>query len=471
MRRWATWGGWVLLWLGCNANDSTRSLSPDPDPAPLEHRFEAPDGGALHPARDAGAPVTDAGAVDAGQPPDAGVADAGAPVRPDAGLWVPDAGSITGTPGPWPTDAVKNYSVDYGIGPVQSVGIDEAHNLWLLDGARIGVLRPGTSQPVWTSHVGQASQPFGAGALAGGSTVICGGSPGRAYVGYWTYDLPVPYRQDPSDPEYLKGDLDAVRLHVDGSVSLEAHLGETTDSSGYKHLGLRNTNDFHYDEDRSVLVCQRVMRGPHAGELYIGTNHGVTRIQGLVYNSHRHPVWDVNGSLRIGYSYGLGIARNGDVLIANEWKIGIVPPPAALRDWDNHSVAPYRINTYVHSLNALEEMDYWRGFEQTVDGTYYLGSQRYGLWSFQLPASGSPQSYSKVAGLPTDRISALAATEDGSLFVGTEDQGLLRLDPQKQLAPVAVSGARVRQLVYDPSVSPSILLVLTEAGLTVLRGP
>jgi hypothetical protein len=34
-----------------------------------------------------------------------------------------------------------------------------------------------------------------------------------------------------------------------------------------------------------------------------------------------------------------------------------------------------------------------------------------------------------------------------------------------------MSGQRVLQLVYEPTVTPSMLLVLTDLGLTVLRGP
>ncbi|SSC73518.1 unnamed protein product [Ciceribacter sp. T2.26MG-112.2] len=34
-----------------------------------------------------------------------------------------------------------------------------------------------------------------------------------------------------------------------------------------------------------------------------------------------------------------------------------------------------------------------------------------------------------------------------------------------------VSGQRVLQMVYEPTVTPSMLLVLTDKGLKVLRGP
>ena len=99
--------------------------------------------------------------------------------------------------GPWatrapgPQDAVKSYTAAYALGSrLQSVGVDEGYNIWLLDGDAIGVLRPGDTQPTWTSGVGQAARGFGTGReLAMGSTVICGGAAGRAYVGY-AHDAP-----------------------------------------------------------------------------------------------------------------------------------------------------------------------------------------------------------------------------------------------------------------------------------------
>src|SRR4029079_17839842 len=104
----------------------------------------------------------------------------------------------------------KNYSSAYGIGSAQSMSVDDAYNLWLLDGDRIGVLRPGEAAPRWFSGIGHASQPFGDSGLALGSTRICGGSAGRAYVGYRWYDaddLHPAKKELTTDPEYLKGDV------------------------------------------------------------------------------------------------------------------------------------------------------------------------------------------------------------------------------------------------------------------------
>jgi hypothetical protein len=403
--------------------------------------------------------------------------------------------------GPWPVEAVLDYTQRFGTGTPQSVGIDEGLNLWLLEGDRIGVLRPGDAAPAWTSGVGQARLPFGRDSLAIGSTVICGGEAGRAYVGYRAAEMQRAegisqrtYIPGPGDAyytpgryaEYQKGDLDAVRLQPDGKVLLEEHIWRTTGASNAgKQIGIHNTNDFHYEEDRSILNCARVTRGPRRGDLYVTTNHGVTRIQGLTYNSHRHPGWYLvttnpdgtkASSLQCPPMYGLGIASNGDVLVANEQMAGVLVPSARLEDWDRENTwegpTPWTFKGFNEALNGQAEDDLWRAFEQTASGRYYLGSAEFGVWAMT-PRSRSAGNWSKLAGLPSDRILSLKATDDGALYIGTNGAGLWRLEPDgRTLAPVGeVAGQRVLQLVYEPTVTPSMLLVLTDRGLVVLRGP
>jgi hypothetical protein len=398
---------------------------------------------------------------------------------------------------------VKDYTAAYALGTgVQSVGVDEGYNLWLLRGDEIGVLRPGDARPTWTRGVGQASQGFGPDKLATGSTVICGGKAGRAYVGYsatWLPrgcdEKPRGYIGAPGDPCYTperykkfqEGDMDAVTLGEDGRVTLEEHLWRSVGTSGGKvPMGIRNTNDFHFDEDRTVVSCTRVMRGPLAGDLFIGTNHGVTRIQGLVYNSHRHPGWyyyppgvvpnQWNGSLMTDGDHAVGIGQNGDVLIANRYMVGAIAPSLPLADWDTEHTfegpSPWRFKTFNAQLSSLDVEDEWAAIAQTTDGTYWVGSKLYGLWRTDR-AVRTTAVYTKATQLPTDRVSALAATDDGALYVGTDGAGLWRLEADRTtLAAVpGVKGRRVLQLVYDPTLTPSMLYVLTEAGLTVLRGP
>ncbi len=377
--------------------------------------------------------------------------------------------------GPWPEDAVKNYSKAFGIGAVRGIAIDGGHNLWLLDGAKLGVLRPGDEKPTWTSGVGQAGRGYA-------STVICGGKAGHAYVGYWSSDSNGSTgKQDHAlkRTEWSPGDADYVQLDPDGKVSLT------------EHINLFNTNDHKYNENVAVYSCVRVMRGPFAGEVYLGGNHGATRVrdqgcetvrdpvqQGFAtcYNEHRHAVWDVNGSLRIGYIYALGISNAGDLLMGNEWKVSMLTPTKdpELAEWDDFAKTPWRLDTYVRELNSLSEFDFWRSVTQAKDGTYYWGSLRYGLWEMKLTARPNSEKYDPTftrLDAPSGEILALAGTDDGSVFVGTGGRGLYRMTPDKQLVPVKeVSGSTVKQLLYDPTVSPSMLWVLTNAGVWVLRG-
>lgn len=391
-------------------------------------------------------------------------------------------------PDPWPREAVVNYTQQFGVGKPQGVAVDDAFNIWLLDGNRIGVLKPGASQPVWASDIGQAGRGFS-------STVICGGAAGRAYVGYYSSDEVPPYHESYNDPSYGDGDLDAVKLTAEGTIALEEHVHRNFRRNREKgdgslmweppvNVGIRNSNTWQYDEDRAVLSCVKVMRGRDKGEVYIGTNHGVTRIRGLNYNSHRHTIWmekvqNPDGSVkevqRAGYNYGLGIAQNGDVLIANDWQFGIVTANAdlGLWDWMDKQANVMKVeSSFLPEVNTQAEFDYWRGFQQTRDGRYYLASRSYGLWEMNVISAGNPyQKGTAIQGLPTQTLSALAATDDGSLFIGTNGEGLWRMDAQKTLTRVAeVEGQRVKQLIYDPNATPAMLYVLTDSGLTVLRG-
>ncbi|RJS21733.1 hypothetical protein DRW03_15400 [Corallococcus sp. H22C18031201] len=446
-------------------------------------------------------PTTD---PDAGEPPDAGLPDAGEP--PDAGP-LPDAGEPpdAGPPpvdpaGPWPQDPVLNYTDRYGLDHVQSLTVDAAHNIWLLAGSRIGMLSADTKKVVWTQNVGQAGKGYT-------STVICGGAAGQAYVGYRAGDdIPGGNRiasegepgYDPANWNYYQqGDMDVVQWDaLQGAVTLQEHLYQSMGSSrptGNAPLGIHNSNDYHYDEDRSIYSCARVMRGPYAGEVYIGTNHGVTRIRGLTYSSHRHPVFwvkkdDGSWSQRTGLTYGLGIGQDGAVLIGNDWKIGIIVPNPDMALWHfEDKGAFYTLNTFVEPVNGGDDtyrsgevpFAFWRAFEQTKDGAYYVGSHTEGL--FRLDTQRRQQSNgaytlkvqatTRVEDLGSRSINALAATDDGSLFVGTDGDGLWRIKPDRTLEKVSgVKGGGIQQLLYDPTVTPSMLFVRVNSKVYVLRG-
>src|SRR5690606_17823066 len=177
-------------------------------------------------------------------------------------------GAITEGPGPWSTDPLTNLSAAFNLGAPQSVGLDEAMNLWLLHGDRIGVLTPGSTEPTWVSGIGQASQGFSADALAMGSTVICGGAPGRAHVGYWNYELGNLEIRGRADSGcwtvrcvvFEMGGMDALGRSVDASIGLAYHRWRSVGTSGrVKFLfARRNTHAWIYDDDPWVLTCLRI---------------------------------------------------------------------------------------------------------------------------------------------------------------------------------------------------------------------
>ncbi|MDQ3262118.1 MAG: hypothetical protein M3Y59_00440 [Myxococcota bacterium] len=505
MTRWILLGTLVaaLTWIGCTKPQENVCQGSDCD--------QRADGGFIIP------PPSDGG-TDAGEDTDGGTdagddggSDAGDDGGTDGGCCTD--GGVDGGPtepvGPrseWPTDEVKNYSTAYSITRgVRSVGVDDGHNIWLLEWDRIGVLTSEKKSVTWVSGIGQLSS----GELAFGTTVVCGGAPGKAYVGYLTDDN-AGQRSDPNDPEFQKGDVDLVQLNEDGSISLQVHLNKTTSTAGYE-IGIRNTNDWHFDEDKSVFSCVKAYKGNSAGEVFIGTNHGVTRIKGDVYNSHIHPVWSETvcndlgtncfQSQRAGYTFALGVAQNGDVLIGNDWMIGRAIPTPDLQYWDRHvckegqvctkdQLTPFRFVTHVEEVNSLQEFDYWRGIAETTEETtwngkraryMYLGNQRpenatnpYGLYRMLVTERADHHVMEIVETVKLDfphMVSGLAATDDGSLFVGTYGDGLYRVAPDKSISKVSsVTGGTVRQIVYDPSATPSMLLVLTDSALWVLRG-
>ncbi len=488
-----------LVTLGASCGDDVEQPPPleeEPQPplVPPDENPPRPPGGKPDGKPDSGTP--DAGTPDSGTP-DAGTPDAG---TSDGGTEpTPAGGTNPGGPGPWPTDAVLNYSATYGVGAPQSVGVDDAYNIWLLKGDQIGVLRPGDTQPTWTRGVGQAAGGFSVQGKAMASSVICGGAAGRAYVGYITYALPNPEIADPSNPEYQKGDMDLVQVNADGTVSLETHLGRTTSNSGHNALGIRNTNNWWYDEDRGVLACTKVMRGMNRGDVFIGTNHGVTRIRGDMYNSHIHPIWYYrNGgwdptcgaqgsgcSQRAGETYAVSISKRGEVLIGNDWMLGIAIPTPNLADWDRSNLTPFQMASHVPELNSMEAFDYWRGFAHMGPGPsmrignqdrqteiYYLGSKDFGLWKLTAARRVDSNRYDPFfarVNAPSNNVTALQDTDSGVIFVGT-GAGLYRMDAAESFTHVPQVPGAVKQLVYDPTVTPSMLYVLTSNGLWVLRG-
>ncbi len=379
---------------------------------------------------------------DAGTPaPDAGtVVDSGTPV-PDAGAPVPDAG----TP---PANGLRWYGSAEGVPWARSVSADEAGVIWAVHDTGILTLAPGQSR--FTSHTGVGQLTLG-----DWPYTVCGGEGNRAYVGYVSPEsLPV---TGGTPEQRLRGDLDRLVLNANGTVSVE------------KHYQLVNTNDAAFDEVRTVVGCvrQNARSSPYYGELYVGSNHAVTRIRGDDIADHRHVVFaKPNGTLVIGYNWAVALEPGGALFFANEYKLGILQPTPALLDWLSFQVNPYSLDTYVDLLGPLEDPDRWHAAAVTPDGKHWLGSWGKGL----LWMTPSPRAYQRVLDAPDSQINALAAEADNSVWVATQTAGLWRYGNGTWTA-LPLPAKKVLGLFLDTRTSPRTLYIATDRGIGVYQGP
>ena len=345
---------------------------------------------------DAGPP--DAGPPDAG-PPDAGPPDAGPPdAGPDAGP-APDggptacatppcydnSGAVTfGTPGPWPV-ANEQFTSAQGIqeAPVVGVTTDEAQNLWVATHEAIYLLKPGqksfrrfsggdglhtASNPVYYCDnfgpldsqtvsgtplprcgTGQADSP--------GIISIVGGGPNEVFVGYaatdqWGVMGYSPSSTDPvqssphevvgtwMDPNRHDGKVDRVRIATNKTL-----IVDRLDFVSY------NSAQYWHDKTALRMIFDHFV---HPHELYVGTEHGIDRVQPDKYSmpplnaqghydtwflpgtfpwlgDHLHPrvcyhhkCTDNEGldSQRMGDWLGLALDAKGDLWVGGRWSAG-----------------------------------------------------------------------------------------------------------------------------------------------------
>ncbi len=374
------------------------------------------------------------------------------PPRPPIGE-TPGIPPGTPTAGPWPTADVVHYGGSEGIpGRVTGVGVDDGQNVYVIDGAAVYAARAGNGQFVRTDSGGQfdtAHVPFS----------VCGGADGKVYVGFLTYEAAP---EDLTEEEKLLGDMDRFSLNEDGTLSLEFH-----------HR-MQNSTAKWMDHTRSILDCARVIGGPNHGDLYIGSNHGMTIIRGDDYADHRHAVWrNEAGSQAIGYVWGVNVDVHGNALYAGHWKLAAVPPaPPPGGDimlWINHHETPWLMDTHPQHWSTMEEPDDMHAIAGDAQaGRLYVGSWGKGLAAMDF----APRKWWDIAGTPDTHINSLELDPtDGKLWVGTRSQGLWRWDPATEAWEqiTAVPTGQVYDVYLDHTVTPRAVYAGTDSGLYVIR--
>ncbi len=457
--------------------------------SPAASLVSAADAGSVEtPVVDAGVP--DAGAADAG-PADAGPADAG-----------PDPHRIGGLgPGPFPAGDLFVYGSAQGLlEPPISASVDEAENLWVVSEKALYLMAPGAK--VFRRYTAQDGLHYGPGYTEPPDiTWVEGGAKNECFVGYYFHDTNDSMFMGAHtylDPYAHMGKMDQVLLQPDGSLKVNRY-------------DLRNSNDGHYYETRTItsMVYDHFQ---HPGNLYVGSNHGITRIipakyfppphlqddpwntwyERQWYADHVHP-WvcmggpcsDPNRPSTFGDWYGLTLAPDGRLWMGGLTTAGAIGFKDALQDWVQ-SWAP--VNPFVPGFEwppvfvppVEGDPVNIRGVAVTPDGTVWFASGEAENWrgpTYGIAAyDGRHFTYfdpTKLGAIDYN-ILELQALADGRLVFGFPNSGLLVWTPgdakgHRVTQRDGLPGERIGRMSQDRMHDPPLLMVPTDNGLAIFR--
>src|SRR5690606_676956 len=142
--------------------------------------------------------------------------------------------------GPWPLDDVRVYGASEGLpGVVTGVGVDDAQNVYVIDGGAAYSMPVGSTGFTRTASGGQFDLGYPVASIVGGYG-------GEVYLGFLAWEAEP---QDLAEEDKLFGDVDRMVLLPDGSLQLDFH---------YK---IQNSNARWMDHTRSILSLARVNDG------------------------------------------------------------------------------------------------------------------------------------------------------------------------------------------------------------------
>ena len=358
-------------------------------------------------------------------------------------------------PDPWPADDVRHFGPPQGLpGPVLGVGIDDARNVYAIDGAAAYALPAGGERFVRTATGGQFDRGYPVASVAGGAE-------GEVYLGFLAPEGKTVF--DWTEEEKMFGDVDRMRLRPDGTLELDHH---------YK---IQNSNAKWMDETRSILAMKRVFGTPYHGDVYLGSNHGATVLRGDAWADHRHPIFlDENGSMVIGYVHAVNYDPEANFLIGAYWMLAAVPPAPLddLERWVSVVELPWLAYTWPEHLGPLHEPKDIRAIAGDLSrSTIFVGMHGLGLSEVVL----SPRAWRSIPGTPDDHILGLEwERETDVLWVATASRGLWRWDITTETweqSPYVPANARVNQVLLDEQVKPRAVYAATSHGLYVIRAP
>jgi hypothetical protein len=450
------------------------------------------------------APVPTPQTPDAG-PPDAGPPDAG---PPDAGPPPADPHKIGGLGvGPFSTAALTVYGSSQGLreAPV-GASVDEGENLWVVTNQALYLLAPG--EKTFHRYTAADGLHYGPGWTEPPDiTWVEGGSKGECFVGYWFHDTNsgnTPGAHTYLDPFAHMGKMDQVLLQPDGTLKVNRY-------------DLRNSNDGHFYETRSI-TSMAYDHFQHPGNLYVGSNHGITRIipakyfpprhllddpfnttdEKVWYADHVHPVVCIGGPctpdriITFGDWFGLTLADDGRLWMAGLTSAGAIRYKEALTDWvqswqpvnpfDPAFGDPYPGNSPVFDPPVEGDNVNLRAVAAAPDGIVWFASGEtlnetwrgttYGLasWDGHHFTRFDPIQFGAIE----YNILELQALPDGRLVLGFPTSGLLVWKPgdskgHRVTVSDGLPGEQIGRMSLDRMHDPPILFVPTDGGLAAFR--
>jgi hypothetical protein len=435
-------------------------------------------------------PAPDAGPVDGGLPPDGGPVDAGPAAHRIGGLGL----------GAFPSAPVTIYGSGQGLleAPI-SASIDEGENLWVVTERALYLLAPGAK--VFRRYTAQDGLHYGPGYTEPPDiTLVEGGSKGECFVGYFARDTNASMFKDAhmwTDPWAHLGKMDQVLLQADGSLKVNRY-------------DLRNSNDGHYYETRTIMSMV-YDHFQHPGNLYVGSNHGVTRIvpakyyppphldidpfntwdERQWYADHVHPWVCIGGPCdgtrvsTFGDWFGLTLAPDGRLWMGGLTNAGAIGFKDKLEDWVQ-SWQP--VNPFVPAFEwppvylpaHMGDAVNIRGVAVTHDGVAWFvsggaegwRSPHYGIAAWD----GKRFTYFDpiALGAVEDNILEVQALDDGRLLFGFAGSGLMVWEPgeskgRRITQRDGLPGERIGRIEIDRMHDPPLLIVPTDGGLAVFR--
>lgn len=348
--------------------------------------------------------------------------------------------------GPWPTTSFEHLGSSNGLGArIIGVGVDTGQNQYAVSRDTLYIRRAGetTFEKYQRGTNGIRDYPMGS---------IAGGGPGKAYLGL----IGIGDQED--DPEDLRksGDVQAITLDASG-ISTETW---DTHNSNSPFSG-------KYDHSRQIYEIHTPRRGPAAGEVYLGTGHGIVRYQGPYYADHLHIETRVDGSQRFGNTKAMTVTDDGTVWYGNDFAFGGKAWTPRLYEWylDNPWIFPS------WAFGTREDRDHYEGIGVDSTGRHVWTVGREHGMAHMTIAENRRSAKLEILSVPDKWTTDLVVDVDDTVWVGA-DSGLFHYAPATDTwTRMAQVPAGVQDLFLDDTVTPRALYIAHKDGVTVYRGP